>query len=119
MYGFRVTPKVVTELLAGVIMSEGLMETEESILGSLTSPGCLQVVSVTQHMNISIRPLATGQLNPPELGISERKRMHTTETDATVPFIKLSWKLHIIIYTKSYWSHRPTLRQCRKGSHKV
>lgn len=36
MYGFRVTPKVVTELLAGVIMSEGLMETEESILGSLT-----------------------------------------------------------------------------------
>lgn len=36
MYGFRVSPKVVTELLSGVIMSECLMETEESILGSLT-----------------------------------------------------------------------------------
>ena len=36
MYGFRVTHKGATELLSGVKMSEVLMETEESILVSLT-----------------------------------------------------------------------------------
>ena len=114
----RVAHKVVTELLSGATVSEDLTGTEEFILISLTwmlARGFSYSSCEPFHRadsNMAARSLRASDLR-------EKQRMHVTETVAPVPFITLSWKWHNIIYAKSCWSHRPTLMQCGKGSHKV